>query len=275
MEIILTGMVLQTYDVGDFDKMIVILTEYGKISVRAFGIRFLRNENAAACMEFAYSEFLVSVRNGMCRLKKAQLIKTVIRPGKSLTQLSLAFYIAEVCLYAATDFPIGKDDSRVHDEGLFSCAANALFILSKDDRNILLVKSVFEMRLMAVLGNSPDMPYCSVCQADCREVGGFTAFHLINGNLRCANCRKTYLPERTDYASERRDDDTVLLSESALSLAMRTVSAPDNKAYAVNISPELIREFGSFTEKYLLDQFERSFKSLTYFKEIYSNEPEI
>ncbi|MBE6551120.1 MAG: DNA repair protein RecO [Ruminococcaceae bacterium] len=283
MEVIVTGIVLKTTDAGDFDKLITVLTEYGKVTFRAFGVRLMKSANASACMEFAYSEFTLTVKDGMCRLKNSRLIKTLIRPGKSLSALSLAFYVAEVCLFASTDFPLSKDESRIHDDGLFTCAANALYLVSKSDREILLVKSVFELRLASILGFSPDLPYCSVCGDDCSEKGGYVSVHLVNGNMQCARCNaesfmKAGRAENTSSsggASDPFEENTMTVSSDALMLIMRTLSVEEKKAYAVSVPEILIKEFASFTEKYLLNQLERGFKSLTYFKDIYSYESNI
>lgn len=284
MEVIVTGIVLKTTEVGDFDKLITVLTEYGKVTFRAFGVRLMKSANASACMEFAYSEFSLDIKDGMCRLKKSQLIKTLIRPGKSLASLSLAFYIAEVCLFASTDFPLSKDESRIHDDGLFTCAANALYLVSKSDREILLIKSVFELRLLSVLGFSPDIPYCSVCGEDCSEKGGYVSVHLVNGNLKCAKCNADsfmrssgmeHLSSAGVSVTDAFEENTMMISSDALMLVMRTLSVDDKKAYAVSVPGLLIKEFSSFTEKYLLNQLERGFKSLTYFKDIYSYESNI
>jgi len=281
MEVIVRGIVLKTTDVGEYDKIITVLTEYGKLSFRAFGIRLMKNSNASACMEFAYSEFELSVKNGMCRLKKAQLEKTVIRPGKSLSALSLAFYIAEVCLFCATDFPMSKDETRIHDEGLFSCAANALYLISKEDRDIIVLKSVFELRLMAVLGFQPDLPYCSVCGKNCLEEEGCVSVHLVNGNIKCAHCnadsflKQSHAPAEPHYPQEAPEENTMMISPDTVALIMRTVANPDSKAYAVRLMGELYKEFSQFSEKYLQAQLERSFKSLNYFKDIYSYETNV
>jgi len=48
MEVIVTGIVLKTTDAGDFDKLITVLTEYGKVTFRAFGVRLMKSANASA-----------------------------------------------------------------------------------------------------------------------------------------------------------------------------------------------------------------------------------
>ena len=56
-----SGVVLREVDVGEYDKMLTVLTaELGKISVYANGAKRLKSPNFVASQVYAYSELTVN-----------------------------------------------------------------------------------------------------------------------------------------------------------------------------------------------------------------------
>lgn len=241
------GLVLRSIRYGESDKLITILTEEGMIFFKARGIRSITSKNAAGCAAFVYSEFILDQRGDKCYLRKALPLYSTIRAGASLRALALASYLAELSEDTARDAETGKDVLRL--------LMNALYLLSKEDRPEDLIKSVFEMRLLAANGLMPHIEECAVCEKSVEECA-VLYFRLIDGDLICSDCKI--------------DGDEALLrvSPELIALCRHSIESTEEKAYAIRIPEKLQREFSRFTERFLLHQMEHNYKTLDFYKQI-------
>ncbi len=241
------GLVLKSIKYGESDKLITVLTEEGKIFFKARGIRSITSKNAAGCAAFVYSEFELEERGDKCYLKRATPLYATVRQGAEITSLALASYLAELAEDTARDAETGKSVLRI--------LMNALYLIAKEDRPEDWIKAVFEMRLLAANGLMPNLTGCSVCGKDADETPSFF-FRLLDGDLICPDCITSF------------DTDLVRIRRDVLSLCRRSVETPEEKAYALKVPEDLIRDFSRFTEKYLTSQLERNYKTLDFYKQV-------
>lgn len=241
------GLVLRSIRYGESDKLITILTEEGMIFFKARGIRSITSKNAAGCAAFVYSEFILEQRGDKSYLRKALPLYSTIRAGASLQALALASYFAELCEDTARDAETGKAVLRL--------LMNALFLLSKEDRPCEVIKSVFEIRLLAANGLMPHIEECAVCEKTAEECPTLY-FRLIDGDLICSDCKI--------------DSDQALLrvSKEMIALCRHSLESTEEKAYAVRIPEALQKEFSRFTERFLLHQLEHNYKTLDFYKQV-------
>ena len=247
MTVTVKGIVLRTVQYGDFDKLCTILTEQGKIFFKARGIRSIINKNAAGCQTFVYSEFQLEKKAEKYYLKTARPLFTTVKAGSSIGTIALASYFAELCEDTALDAETGKMTLKL--------LMNALYLLGKGDRPEKLIKAVFELRLLAAGGLMPLLDACSVC-GKASEGEDFMWFRLLEGDLVCGDCRS------------REDENRMRLSRSTVLLIRRTVSVPEEEAYAVRVEENTLREFSRFCERYLIVQLDRNYPSLKFYKEV-------
>ena len=122
------GIVLREVAYQDSDKLLTVLTrEYGKLTVRARGVRSSRSRSKAACQLLAYSEFTLLERGGRYVVTEATAKEMFPELRNDLELLSLASYFAQ-----AAD---------------------------------VLSPAVFELRAMCLSGYEPDLRGCAVCGA--------------------------------------------------------------------------------------------------------------
>ena len=57
MEKKVKGLVLRSTQYGDYDKLVTVLTEEGKLFFKARGIRSITSKNAAGCAPFVFSDY--------------------------------------------------------------------------------------------------------------------------------------------------------------------------------------------------------------------------
>lgn len=241
------GLVLRSTKYSESDKLITALTEEGKIFFKARGIRSITSKNAAGCAAFVYSEFILEERGDKCYLRKALPLYSTIRVGADISTLALASYFAELAEDTARDGETGA--------AVLPILMNALYLLSKEDRPEELIKSVFEMRLLAAGGLMPRLDLCASCEKDAAALP-FAFFRLSEGDLVCGDCVTSF------------DTDLIRVSGDVIALCRRSVESAEEKAYALKVPPALLRSFGQFTERYLIHQLERKYQTLDFYKQV-------
>lgn len=243
MTLTVRGLVIRVVPYREYDKLIAILTEeHGKLFFKANAVRSLVNPNSSACNLFSYSEFVLQKKQDRYYLTKAQVLKLPLGHSCDPAVLAAASYFGELC-----------DDVGRDQEGA-ACALrllmNALYLLKKNDRPIGLIKSVFELRLLSGIGFLPNLLSCGACGV-CENL---THFHPIEGVMLCENCAHV--------------GGGISVSHSAYQLLCRTVTVPEREAYALKLDKALLAEFSSLTERYVLAQLQRDFKTLTFYHQM-------
>lgn len=252
------ALVIRECDYLENDKLLTLLTaEKGKITVCAKGAKSIRNKNMASSQLLCYSEFTVKEKKGFYTLSEASLIEQFFGIRSSLEKNAAAAYIADVVSEVCVE---GNDESE-----MLSLALNTLYMLSETERSVDLIKAVFELRCSSVIGFCPNLTGCSVCDKKSHEI-----FYLdvMNGNLICTECLEGNSETEAD-----RDDlscaKVILPLSSNILYAMRyIVSCPSKKIFSFKISSEDIADLSRICEKYIVNQLERNFSTLDFYKRI-------
>ncbi len=238
------GIVVKTVKYSDFDRLITVITEeHGKLFFKACGINSLRSKNAAACAMYTYSEFVIRQNGDHAYLVRSSPLYYPLRRGCDLSRLALAGYFAQLSLDTVYD--------RETSSQVLKLLVNALFVLSKKDRDPDLIKAVFELRLLTALGYAPLLDGCASCGALSGELA-VSFFDPIEGDLRCADCHW---------------EGRLRLERDCVALMKRSVECDEKSAYAVTVPQELLKSFCRVCEKFLLSQLERSYDTLDFYKE--------
>ncbi len=243
MEIKTKGVVLHRTFVGEKDAIIKILTENsGVISASAKGVKSMKSKLSAGCSLFSYSDFLLTESKGRYIVASASLIEGFYGLSANIERLSYATYAAE-CAGSLSPHP---DDSNL----LIPLLLNTFYLFSNSQKDLRLIKCVFELRLLCLLGYAPELYGCTLC-GDTDELCFFSP---AEGGVVCRSCGN--LP------------DTQIITAHTLS-AMRYVrDADDKKAFSFSLAKANIDEFESATEKMLENIIGYRPSSLNYLKQI-------
>lgn len=239
------GLVLRVTTYNDNDALLTVLTKkYGKLTVKARGLRRKNTPLAAPCQLLTYSEFTLFEYRGMHTINEAQAIELFQTLRKDLDKLALATYFAQVTeLLSQEDMPNPE---------LLSLILNCLYALDKMDIMPSVVKSVFELRSASIAGYMPDLSGCHRCGNPHPE-----RFNIVSGHLECVSCK--------DH------DSTGLrmpLTAGALD-AMRYICCCDpQKLFSFQSGEESICCLSGVTESYLASQLEHGFSALDFYKSL-------
>ena len=249
------GVVLRSVDLGESDRIITVYTkERGLISVMVKGARSLKNRNMAASQLFCYSDMVIYSRADKLYLRESSIIESFFKLRSSIEGLALAQYIAEVLSEVGTADP---------EEELLRLALNSLFAIAEKKYPLEVIKCVFELRSLAIIGFMPDVLACR----ECGEREGEFYFDIMSGNIECYACaqKRSARREGTDDGEVRR---IAILSAGAKIALGYIVHSPIERIFSFKLSPEDMSLLTRSAEEYLLNQLERSFKSLEFYNEV-------
>ncbi|MDR2531340.1 MAG: DNA repair protein RecO [Oscillospiraceae bacterium] len=253
MLITLDGIVIGRRSVGENSRYLDILTEeLGVIEVTAHAVKKIGSKNAGSAALFTYSKFCLNKSKSRAgagfnySINSAEPIYSFHKLSSDFTALSLAAYFADLIKYTSA--------SEQSSGGLLRFLAISLYELEKENTNISRIKAVFELKLLQILGLSPDLITC----AECMRYEHEEMFFLIGeGIIICADC----------FDDAKIGQKTRYVLNHALLRAMRfIIFSPSEKTYKFELGEKNLRELGFITESYLLYHLGRGFRTLDYFK---------
>ncbi len=238
------GVVLREIEYKDNDKLLTVLTrDFGKLTVKARGVKSQRSKLKAGCQLFSYSEWVLTEYNGRYVATEVNAKELFSELQKDIERMYLATYFVQVC-----DVIAQEDDPNCE---MLSLLLNCLYALSKLGKSQCLVKAVFELRAMCISGFMPDLRGCMVCgKIDCNR------FNITQGVLQCATC-------------STGGDIRMPLSAGSLAALRYIVSCDPKKLFAFQLSDEALSELSGITESYLSTRLERGFSTLDFYKSLF------
>ena len=246
MYLTIRGVVLRVSDYNDRDALLTVLTQkYGKLTVKARGLRRKNSPLTAVCQLLAFGEFTVFEYRGQYTINEAHVLNLFQGLRADMESLALASYFAQVAeVLSQEDYPTPE---------LQSLLLNCLYALAELKLPFAQLKAVFELRAACLAGFTPDLVGCHVCGS--QEP---TRFDLSSGLLECEKCR--------DAASSGiRMPVTPSMME-----AMRYISFCDpKKLFAFRLPEQDLTRLSSLTEAFLSTQLERSFSALDFYKSLH------
>ncbi len=245
--IIQEGIVLRERLVGENDKFIDVLTKNsGIIEISAKGARKIGGKSGSSAQLFAYSKFCTDKKGGRYYLNSAEPIHIFYGLRSDLAKIALASYFSEVLTFCIDEDCGGNDIMRL--------ILNTLYYLENGSRDSQLLKSVFELRLMAEIGFMPDIVGCRMCGVYEPDI---LYFSEKNSCFYCAGCFQDAV-----------DKDYTKLKLPVLSAMRHIVLADFSRLFNFRISDSAMMSLAAVTENYLIVHLERHFQTLNYYKEI-------
>lgn len=253
------GLVLRETVIGDNAKYINILTaERGRISVLVKGSVRLRGRFTAPTQLFCYSEFVVYEHNGKYSLNDATLIENYFSLCDDFDRMTVGTYILNTAEYVTND---GQGEPNI-----LRLALNTLYALVKlKNRDLRLIKGVYEMRLCAFLGIAPNLVSCPECGHGVEDE--VMVLNVMEGSITCRHCfdnkyRETYI-ENERVVNDMRTTQIIIPLRPASLLAMQhALYAEMARLFSFTLAEECLAEFSAAAEKYLENHVDHHFAVL-------------
>lgn len=238
------ALVLRATDYNDKDCLLTLLTpEYGKLTAKARGLRRKNSPLIAPCQLLAFGEFTLFEYRGQYTVHEAQSVELFQGLRRDLCKLSLGTYFAQAAeVLSQEDTPNPE---------LLSLALNCLYALDKLGKSEMMVKAVFELRVVSLAGYTPDLFGCHVCgsQEPCY-------FDISGGVLLCNSCKDSAIGIRMP------------LNPTMLEAMRYIVCCDSKKLFSFELGDESLVQLSGISEAYLTTQLERGFSTLDFYKSL-------
>lgn len=232
----LTGVVLSSTLVGDYDKRLVILTrERGKITAFAKAARKPNSPYLGVSEPFNFGIFTVLEGFDAYRLLGAEINEYFLDVKNDIEGICYGTYFGDILEYLCME---GMGDINILN--LFYVTLKAL---EKPGISNALIRRIFELKVLALEGEAMAAFSCVRCGE--KEV---VAFDLPANGLICDKCMKNHVGER--------------ISESAVYSLQYILSAPLNKLYTFQVSDGVFLEIDRVIDAYFRHHVTKKFNSL-------------
>lgn len=241
------GLVICERSVGEADKFIEILTEdFGVIEVSVKGVKKITSKNSGSSQLFAYSKFCLNKRGDRYYINSSEVISVFYDLRYEVEKISLASYFAELVKYT---LPVGLPCKNV-----LRLYLNTLHCMCSDNKELSLLKSIFELRLLSEIGMLPQLIGCSNCF--CYE-SQYMYFNIEKANLICDKC-----------VSDEVSELNIKIHIAVLRAVRHICLSEFDKVFNFSLTYEYIYHLSDFSERYTLYQLGRNFRTLSFYKKI-------
>lgn len=248
MYLTVRAIVLRVSEYNDRDALLTVLTQnYGKLTIKARGLRRKNSPLIAPCQLLAYGEFTLFEYRGKFTINEARTLELFQGLRRELTQLSLGSYFAQVTeLISQEDMPNPE---------LQSLLLNSLYALSELHKPEALVKAVFELRSACLAGYTPELFGCHVCGNQMPD-----RFDLRQGRLECRACRD---PESQGIR--------IPVTPEVLEAMRYICLCSPKRLFSFRVSAEGLSCLSGLSEGYLSTQLEHGFPTLDFYRSLYAS----
>lgn len=242
----INAIVVKSAQSGENDKLLTLLSpEEGRLTVIAKGVKSLKHQSRNACAPLCYSSFVLKkLKDGFYSLVSAELNESFRPLSEDVELLSYGTYFAslsEMCVQPG----IGAGEE-------VRLLLNTLYVLCKRRDSAPLIKAVFEIKLMELVGIIPEFSE----ECPCGEKA--CCFSVSEGEVRCR---------------EHRTEDSVLLNPAQLKLAVYITESSLKDALFCEYDMKISASLSSITEPFLRYHLGNLPKSLDYLHGIIEKMP--
>ena len=207
----------------------------GKISCVAKGARRPKSALLAGTQLFCFGEYLVYKGAQTYHINSVETIEVFYNLRTDLEKLKYAVHINKIVQ------DVTHENQNCYN--ILQLVLNTLYTISETDKNLDMVLSVFKLRLLCILGFTPQISKCT----NCKENENLKYFSIKDNGLKCSACG-------------RQDTSTIQISESTLNAIKYTITAPPKKIYSFNLKDEALEEFKLLTKIYFNEKLEKEYK---------------
>lgn len=233
----LTGMVLSSTVVGDYDKRLVILTkERGKITAFAKGARKPNSPYLGISEPFNFGTFTLFEGYDAYRLLGGEIKDYFPEVKNDIEGICYGTYFCDILEYICVE--------GIGDTNMLNLLYITLKALMKPDIPNRLVRRIFELKILVFDGEAMAAFSCVHCKEK-----KLAAFYLPDNGLLCGQCAKKV---QGGYA----------LTESAIYTLQYILSASLDKLYTFQVKEEVFDQIDHVIGQYFEQHVTKKFNSL-------------
>ncbi|MGN0522071.1 MAG: DNA repair protein RecO [Eubacterium sp.] len=237
------GLVIREQTIGESDRLVTLLTaDYGLVRAFVRGAKQMKNRLSSSTSLFAYSDFSLYRGRDAFVVDNASPIEVFFDLRKDIVRLAAAQYFAQLA------YEFGEEEQPAGE--MLSVLLNALHLLCNSNKDIRIIKSAVELRLVSLGGYMPSILACANCATYETDL---MFFDTLDGCIYCENCQKagaTPCPKNVITAIR-----FICLTEP-------------KKIYSFSLNEENLDLLSQISEKYVLSRIQKKLPTLEFYKGI-------
>lgn len=223
------GIIIAENNMGDFDKMVTMLTPNGKIGCAAKGARRPKSQLMAGTQFLCFGDYMLFKGSNTYTINSCDTIEIFYNIRTDIDKLEYAVEVTKLVQEVT--------DENQNTYKILQLFLNTLYVISETDINLDLAVSIFKLRLMCLLGFTPRIDKC----VNCTKENNIQYFSFIDNGFKCESCAK-------------QDTGAVQISESTQNAIKYIVMAPPKKLFSFSISEENIKQLKLISKIYTEDK---------------------
>lgn len=236
--ITVTGMILKTAPIGEYDRRVVILTkERGKISAFAKGARKPNSSLMGAINPFSFGQFMLYEGRNSYTIQQVSVTNYFSELKEEMETAYYGMYFLEFADYYTREF---NDETM-----MLKLLYQTLRALARKSIAHPLLRYIFELKAICINGEAPQVFQCVICGDKERS----SVFSALKGGRVCCECRQNI-------------QDVQTIKEATLYTLQYIVSSSIEKLYTFTVSDEVLAELKAVIEYYVSIYVGKEFKSL-------------
>ncbi len=237
------GLVIREQTIGESDRLVTILTaDYGLVRAFVRGAKQMKNRLASSTSLFAYSDFSLYRGKDAFVVDNAVPVEVFFDLRRDIVRLALAQYFAQIA------YEVGEEEQPSNE--MLSVLLNALHLLCNSSKDIRIIKSAVEFRLMSLGGYMPQILACANCNTYETDV---MFFDTLDGCIYCENCGKA---------------GAIPCPKNVITAIRFICLTEPKKIFSFSLSEECLALLCEISEKYLLSRIQKTLPTLTFYKGI-------
>lgn len=229
------GIILSESNMNDFDKMLTILTPNGKIGCAAKGARRPKSLLMAGTQFLCFGEYMMYQGTNSYHINSCDTIELFYPIRTDLDKLKYAAHITKIINDVT--------DENQNTYRILQLFLNTLYMISETDKDLDFILSVFKLRLLCLLGFTPQIKACT----NCKIQENITHFSIRDNGFKCEACSKV-------------DKGAIRLSDSTKTAIQYIVLADPKKIFSFQISEENLQELNLVSNLYFNEKLEKEYK---------------
>ena len=230
------GIVIAESNMGDFDKMLTILTpNLGKIGCSAKGSRRPKSLLLSGTQFLCFGEYMLFKGSENYTINSCETIEMFYNIRTDLDKLTYASYITKIVNDVTTE-----NQNSFNTLKLF---LNTLYMISETDKNLDFITSVFKLRILKILGFGPNIRECT----SCKTKENLNYFSIRDNGFKCKACSK-------------QDTSCIEMSEATKNAIIYIMSADPKKIFSFELSEKCQKELELIANVYLNEKLEKEYK---------------
>ena len=259
-EIKSNALVIGEKELGENDKLLTLLVErYGKVVAVAKGAKSVRNRHMASCQLFSYASFGLRKRGNLYYVTDTDLAESYYDIRTDITKLALASYMCDVINDVV-------QEGECEDE-ILKLSLNTFYAIAKNLKPLEFIRACFQLRIAVIAGFTPNFDGCVECG---NSTSKFYYFDIVDGIIYCDSCKNKlfYASAENEFLERGLSKPIAIISESVLAAMQYVIGARRERFLSFNLEEDELSSFYSACEKFLLNQLERGFYSLGFYKSL-------